>query len=882
MFESLTEAQSAAVQTIEGPLLILAGPGSGKTRVVTHRTAYMVQQGINPRKILTLTFTNKAADEMQTRLNGLVADAAVWTSTFHKFCSKTLREHGGYVGLEENFTILDSSDSQKALKQTVEEHNIELFKYSESQILNKISELKNQLLTPEDFKPRPGVPIEAIAEKLYPLYQQKLLRANAVDFDDLLLHVAKLLMNNPDVRADLDARHEYISVDEYQDTNFAQYMILKMLSVENRNLAVTGDPDQSIYGWRGANIRNILDFEKDFPETKIVKLEKNYRSTPDILGVADHLIEYNTQRKQKKLYTDNSPGCPVRLVAYPSQKEEANQIAEQIYNKISRGERRPQDIALFYRTNALSRTFEHALKSLGIPFQIVKGHEFYQRREVKDVIAYLHLINNPQNDVAFERIINVPSRKIGKVTIDRIKDYAYRNRMCLLEAAWNCEKITTLKGIARKNVQKFADMMVRLREKATDLVSSVITHVYRETGYRDVLLASEHVEDEERAANLDELLNAAHEFDLEYGELGGLDVYLDQASLVSDVDAWETNADKVTLMTLHAAKGLEFPLVYIVALEDGILPHARSMETDSEIEEERRLFFVGITRAEQELQISRAMYRAKKGRPWPTIPSTFLMELPRESMEVHEPRRSDIYGNQFGFASEDDDVKNYFQDDEYPDEVFEQSPKQEASSAAEPELDAVPFEVFVDEPEGSAGSSSAINPGLLDNSNSPADQLPVDDSSEETTTLGGAASQEVAYSGTDNLEVFHEKAPQRESDPLSHDSASTNDKSNNDRSNNEKAKLDFDSAAPGPQDGPKLQIAAKLLSSDEPKTSDSPIRFPPDAFQENMLVSHPNYGVGRILAIQKAGSKQTANVEFVSVGEKKFVLSHAPLRPVVE
>ena len=832
MFDALTEAQTAAVKTVKGPLLILAGPGSGKTRVVTHRTAYMVQQGISPRKILTLTFTNKAADEMHSRLNELVAQANVWTSTFHKFCSRTLRGFGSYIGLEENFTILDTSDSQKAIKQAIEEHDVELFKYSERQVLHKISELKNQLLSPEDFRARPGVPMDAIVEKIYPLYQDKLIRSNAVDFDDLLLHVAKLLMDHPDIRADLDARYEYISVDEYQDTNFAQYMILKMLSVENRNLAVTGDPDQSIYAWRGANIRNILDFEKDFPETKIVKLEKNYRSTPNILAVADHLIEYNSQRKEKRLFTDNPEGDPVRLVAYPSHQEEANQVAEQIHNQIVQGKRKHKDIAIFYRTNALSRNFEHSLRSLGIPFQIVKGHEFYQRREVKDVLAYLHLINNPRNDVAFERIINVPSRKIGKVTIDRLKRYAFQNGICLLEAALNADKISSLKGNAKKNVLKFSQMMVTLRSQATDLVSTVISSVYRETGYRDILLSSEIAEDEDRAANLDELLDAAHEFDLEHGELGGLDVYLDQASLVNDVDEWDTGSDRVTLMTLHAAKGLEFPLVYIVATEDGILPHSRSMGSDAEIEEERRLFFVGITRAKEELQISRSLYRSKKGKLWPTIPSAFLMELPRESMEVHEPSRPVSSGNGPAFGELDDDVQGYFGDNQYQEPAFEVNPPPAPGEGDED----IPFDVIVEDPCPQESNPQLENPSRASGSPQMGSEQPAESNFVEETSPEGKQ----APGSTDTS--IH---------PL-----------------------------PGV---PNLQTASQWLKNDQGgELKEEAAGVSPEVFRENMLVSHPRYGVGRILSISKAGSKETANVHFVSIGQKKFVLSHCPLKPVAE
>ncbi|MEC9094265.1 MAG: 3'-5' exonuclease, partial [Planctomycetota bacterium] len=592
--------------------------------------------------------------------------------------------------------------------------------------------------------------------------------------------------------------------------------------------------DQSIYAWRGANIRNILDFEKDFPDTKIVKLERNYRSTPNILEVADHLIEYNSHRKEKKLLTDKPLGDPVRLVAYPSQQEEANQVAEQIHTQITQGKRQGKDIAIFYRTNALSRNFEHALRSLGIAFQILKGHEFYQRKEVKDVLAYLHLIHNPKNDVAFERIINVPSRKIGKVTIDRLKNYAYQNDFCLLEAALNADKISTLRGNAKKNVLKFAEMMVSLRRQATDLVSTVIASVYQETGYRDVLLSSEIAEDEDRAANLDELLNAAHEFDLEYGELGGLDIYLDQASLVNDVDEWDTGSDKVTLMTLHAAKGLEFPMVYIVALEDGILPHSRSMETDTEIEEERRLFFVGITRAEDELQISRSLYRSQKGRLWPTIPSGFLMELPRESMEVHEPRRGPVTEEDSPFE-EGDDLQEYFQDHQYSETTFEVN---QGRSVAEGDEE-IPFDVIVD---------SAVAPITTESSQ------------------GASGDEAVDAFGVEG------KANGQNEVPAQLDPEQEPDEESGNQSTSQVLGI------------PNVQIGSQWLKSEhgnEPSESrDEPARFSADAFQENMLVSHPSYGVGRILSISRAGSKETANVHFVSIGQKKFVLSHCPLKPI--
>ena len=528
------------------------------------------------------------------------------------------------------------------------------------------------------------------------------------------------------------------------------------------------------------------------------------------------MISYNTQRKEKQLFTDNQGGLPVRLVAYPNQIEEANKIADQIHERIRKGTN-PKDIAVFYRTNALSRTIEHSLRTLSIPYQIVKGHEFYQRKEVKDILAYLHLINNPRNDVAFERIINVPTRKIGKVTIDRLKDYAYQYGICLLEAALNAGKISTLKGVAKKNVQKFADMMLRLRESATDLVNTIIKKVYVETGYQETLLMTGNPEDEERADNLDELLNAAIEFDREHKDFGGLDVYLDQASLVNDQDAWDNDTDKVTLMTLHAAKGLEFPIVYIVALEDQILPHARSMESDSEIEEERRLFFVGITRAMSELQISRAMYRTRKGSMWPTIPSTFLMELPREKMEVHEPQRHTLQ-SEYLEPSDDD----HFGDSEFEEPVFEVVESASDLNATDDSGDDVPFDVFVDDQKLDENQPKNA-PILQTKLNAESDTKPP-----EPQVAPPQIKTAAQMLGVDNSE-------NREEDP----------------------------------DGPQV-------------VREKPIRHPTSSFKENMLVMHPNYGMGRILSISRAGSKQTANVDFVSIGQKKFVLDFCPLQPIVE
>ena len=641
IIEPLNEAQRQAVMHREGPLLMLAGPGSGKTRVITHRIAYLVSQGVSGRSILALTFTNKAADEMRNRISALVPGAPAWSGTFHRFCSRLLRQRAEMVGLGENFSIYDTADSRKVIKQSIENAKVNAQHYSVDSLINQISFLKARGLPPADFEPRPGHPLDQIMARVYPEYQQQLRRANAVDFDDLLLHTIDLLRHNPELRAGLDAQYQYVMVDEYQDTNHAQYQLVRLLNHDTRNLSVTGDPDQSIYGWRGADLNNILEFERDYPDAAVVRLEQNYRSTGAILSVADQLIANNLRRKPKQLLTDNEQGEAVRLVTYPSPREEADDIAEQIELAIRQRDRSPSDFAVFYRANWLSRSLEHALGRLSIPYQIVNGHEFYQRREIKDVLAYLHLINNPRDNVAFERIVNVPSRKIGKVTLGRIREFAANENICMLEAARKCGLIETISKGAATKVAKFVALFDELSVLETDVVESIIQEVVTLTGYRDWLLQDDSEEGHERAGNIDELIVAAQEFDLEHPDDGGLEAYLEQSALVSDTDVWEAESNYVTLMTIHAAKGLEFSSVFIVGCEDGILPHERSQENDDEIEEERRLLFVGITRAQKHLQLSRAVSRFKRGAFWPAIASRFLLELPRAEMQVVEPAHLD-------------------------------------------------------------------------------------------------------------------------------------------------------------------------------------------------------------------------------------------------
>lgn len=634
LLTGLTDAQREAVTHCEGPLIILAGPGSGKTRVVTHRVAWLLKQGVPGRQILALTFTNKAAEEMSHRIQRLADDPSVWVGTFHRFCARLLRKYAPLVGLQENYTIYDVDDSVRALREAIGRLKLDVDHFPPNALAKAISWAKNQLIAPNEYQPRPGHALAGVVQDVYPAYQNQLAASNAADFDDLLFHVAAILRDNPEVRAGLDGRYRFILLDEYQDTNLAQYAIARALSIDYPNLAVTGDPDQSIYGWRGANLNNVLEFERDYPEVHVVRLERNYRSTQRILRVAADLIAYNVRRKEKGLFTENGPGAPVRLVTYATQKAEADGIAAHIATAIRSGCRRPRDFAVFYRINALSRALEFALRELGVPYQMVNGLEFFQRKEIKDVLAYLHLLNNPRDEVALLRVINVPPRGIGKTTIGRLSDHAARHGLPLLESARCAAQIPTIARRPASLLSQFVALFDRLAAAVEGPVEEVLGLVLSETGYQRQLRESEDEEDQQRLANIEELLTVARDFDERRGDAGQLEAFLEETCLVNDTDAWETEADRVTLMTLHASKGLEFPVVFLTAVEEGLLPHERSREHPEQIEEERRLMFVGITRAQQELQLSLARYRDFRGQRKLTIPSSFLMELPRGEMEV--------------------------------------------------------------------------------------------------------------------------------------------------------------------------------------------------------------------------------------------------------
>ncbi len=615
---------------MDGPLLILAGPGSGKTRVITHRIAWLLENGVPGRQVLALTFTNKAAEEMKKRIDLLAGETSVWAGTFHRFCAVLLRKYAPFVGLQQNFSIYDVSDSMSILRRAIGRESAASSTVTPEAVANGISWAKNNLIPPSQYAAKPGHLLGAAVAKAYPAYQAALLAANAVDFDDLLFHAANVLRENPEVRAALDERYRYILVDEYQDTNLAQYAIARALSVDHPNLAVTGDPDQSIYGWRGANLNNILEFERDYPSVRVVRLERNYRSTKRILRAASELIAHNVRRKQKGLFTENDEGAPVRLTQYGSNRDEAECVAARIADDIYNGRRRPRDFAVFYRVNALSREFELALRRHGVPFQLIHSVEFFQRKEIKDLIAYLHLVNNPRDEAAFLRVINTPARGIGKTTVSRLQDFSYDEGISLLDAARMAQKIPQLTAKVRPQLARFAAMIDRLGQFADAPIEELLGNLLAETNYKKQFQESEDPNDMERLANIEELLTAAREFDERHGGGGHtLEEFLEETALVGDTDDWESEGDRVTLMTLHASKGLEFPVVFIVAVEEGLLPHQRSRDSQNELEEERRLAFVGITRACEELQLSYARYRDFRGQRKSTIPSSFLMELPR-------------------------------------------------------------------------------------------------------------------------------------------------------------------------------------------------------------------------------------------------------------
>ena len=628
ILDHCTDAQREAIQHVSGPLLVLAGPGSGKTRVITRRVAYLVRTGCRPDEILAITFTNKAAGEMRGRVEALGVARGVWMFTFHAFCARILRIHAPQLDLKRSFTIYDTADSVAAVKRAMEQLEIDRSLFKPSYVVKAISSAKGKLWGPDDLADSHIRDAETMA-RIFEAYDRQLRASNAVDFDDLLLLVVKLLRDVPAVRDQLANRFRHVLIDEYQDTNHAQYVIAKHLAAGHHNICAAGDPDQSIYGWRGADLNNILDFEKDYADAKVVRLEQNYRSTRKILRVADKLIANNLLRKPKGLWTENPEGENLVLFQCEDETEEADAIAQDISGLVASGSARPRDIAIFYRINAQSRVLESALRAEATPYSIVAGTEFFQRREIKDLLAYLRLVLNPADDVSVERVANVPPRKIGGVSVKRLKAWAAARGVGLLDALARGGE-AGLKGGALDGARGFIRILDRLRAMPPRPVKPIVARLIEISEYERYLSGGENAQ--ERIENARELVNAAAEYDRAEPE-GDLSGFLEQAALISDVDRWDEASGGVTLMTLHAAKGLEFPIVYIVGLEESLLPLSRN-ETAHDVEEERRLFFVGLTRAKRKVSLSMAVSRARYGSRGFTTRSRFLDELPEDAVET--------------------------------------------------------------------------------------------------------------------------------------------------------------------------------------------------------------------------------------------------------
>jgi len=632
---TLNPTQREAVEAIEGPVLILAGPGSGKTRVITHRVAYLVQRcGVSPHHIMAVTFTNKAAREMRERLGQLLGQAAEALSlgTFHAICARMLRREGKAIGLDSSFVIYDEDDQLSLMKQALEELNLDPKQYAPQALRSAIGAAKSRLIDPKDYAQRISSYFEEIVHRVYQRYQQLLSQGRAVDFDDLLMKTVQLFQDHPQILNRYQSKYVHILVDEFQDTNIVQYMLIKQLAGKYRNLCVVGDPDQSIYSWRFADLRNILSFEKDYPEAKVVFLEQNYRSTKTILEVASDVISANVQRKPKKLWTENEDGASVTVIESYNAEEEAQSVVNEIEKLIGQEQISLKDCAVMYRVNAQSRALEETFLRYGVPYKLVGGTRFYQRREVKDIIAYLRLINNPQDNVSLSRIINVPVRGIGQRTLSHLQDWAKAHDIPLFEAlkqvSHNPIASEAKQSLASRTIQAlagFAALVSKLTVQSRELsLSGLLDEILGHTGYREYILAKEN--GEEKWENIMELRNVASEYD-ELDPEEALTTFLEKVSLVSDIDELDERADAVTLITLHQAKGLEFPAVFIVGLEEGILPHRKSFDDPEQMEEERRLCYVGITRAKERLYLLRSYRRSLFGGSTANPPSRFLQDI---------------------------------------------------------------------------------------------------------------------------------------------------------------------------------------------------------------------------------------------------------------
>ena len=640
LLNGMNDRQAEAVQTTEGPLLIMAGAGSGKTRVLTHRIAYLIDEKmVNPWNILAITFTNKAAREMRERAEKLKTEAQdCLIATFHSMCVRILRREADHIGYNRNFTIVDPGEQRTLMKRILKNLNLDPKKWNERAILGTISNAKNDLIDEVAYANLAGDMYTEIVAKCYTAYQKELRQSEAMDFDDLIMLTLRLFDQNPDVLTYYQQRYQYIHVDEYQDTNHAQYQLVKLLASRFKNICVVGDADQSIYGWRGADMQNILDFEKDYPEAKVVLLEENYRSTKTILQAANEVIRNNRNRRPKNLWTQNEDGEEIVYYRANDEQDEALFVARTI-DQLSREGYSHKDFAVLYRTNAQSRTVEEALLKANIPYTMVGGTKFYSRKEIRDVISYLNLIANPSDNISYERVVNEPKRGVGPGTVDKIRNFAASQEISLLDASANI-LLSPVKGKAAQAVYDFANMLLDLRERLNDFtVTELVEAVLEKTGYTASLAAQATLESQARIENIEEFLSVTKNFDespdnpSDESGLDKLSRFLNDLALIADTDDGDQENSEVTLMTLHAAKGLEFPVVFLVGMEENVFPLSRASEDEDELEEERRLAYVGITRAEKILYLTNANSRMLYGKTNYNQPTRFLREISSDLLD---------------------------------------------------------------------------------------------------------------------------------------------------------------------------------------------------------------------------------------------------------
>ncbi|SQF71594.1 DNA helicase PcrA [Streptococcus sanguinis] len=640
LLNGMNDRQTEAVQTTEGPLLIMAGAGSGKTRVLTHRIAYLIDEKmVNPWNILAITFTNKAAREMRERAEKLKTEAQdCLIATFHSMCVRILRREADHIGYNRNFTIVDPGEQRTLMKRILKNLNLDPKKWNERAILGTISNAKNDLIDEVAYANLADDMYTEIVAKCYTAYQKELRQSEAMDFDDLIMLTLRLFDQNPDVLTYYQQRYQYIHVDEYQDTNHAQYQLVKLLASRFKNICVVGDADQSIYGWRGADMQNILDFEKDYPEAKVVLLEENYRSTKTILQAANEVIRNNRNRRPKNLWTQNEDGEEIVYYRANDEQDEALFVARTI-DQLSREGYSHKDFAVLYRTNAQSRTVEEALLKSNIPYTMVGGTKFYSRKEIRDVISYLNLIANPSDNISYERVVNEPKRGVGPGTVEKIRNFASSQEISLLDASANI-LLSPVKGKAAQAVYDFANMLLDMRERLDDFtVTKLVEAVLEKTGYATALAAQATLESQARIENIEEFLSVTKNFDespdnpADESGLDKLSRFLNDLALIADTDDGDTESSEVTLMTLHAAKGLEFPVVFLIGMEENVFPLSRASEDEDELEEERRLAYVGITRAEKILYLTNANSRMLYGKTNYNHPTRFLREISSDLLD---------------------------------------------------------------------------------------------------------------------------------------------------------------------------------------------------------------------------------------------------------